>query len=104
MKFPKPRQIELQDAKDAPDGTTLHRYTLELERRVSYREKGQIIVTTVTSPDRLIDRSEEIWNQVDDMEMLTEEDWSRDEDRHREVEIFHEVITKRCPYTAEMEF
>ena len=99
-----PAPIELQDAKDAPEGATLFRYVVELSRTVERKEKGRVVITTATPPGLLKDRWDQIWDIVDEAELLDEQDWLSREDNHKEVVVSESTITKRCPFTAEMKF
>ena len=93
--------IELQDAKDAPEGSVLFKYEVELSRYVRVKEKGRVVITTASPPERLKDRWDEVW---DAGELLDEDNWSRGEDGLHEVILSEQTLTKRCPYTTDMEF
>lgn len=94
--------IVLKDARDAPTGEELHKYRLWMERKV--HEEGCIFVVTRTPPEEFEKRClEEVWEIVDDRELLDPgEDW--EEEGHQEEIEKHWTFNQRCPRTMEMKF
>jgi hypothetical protein len=99
-----PTPITLKDAIDAPEGTTIYEYTVEMSREIRYREKDHILVRTATPPERLKERWDEAWQMVSDREMLSEDELTWREDDHKEVIVAQTTTVKRCTRTKEMEF
>jgi len=97
--------LELQDAIDATDGSPLYEYRMELSRFTRQKEIGRVRVVTASPLEHLKNRLDEIWDQADGLGILIPDAWSWSECDHKEVHIEPgRKISKRCKYTAEMEF